>query len=187
MAPACFGFKYRIHPLAAAIAKIQLKHLDEWTRIRRTNMCKISDGIATAGGRNDGIFEPPFDDPDSERVWLNYICLYYADKAGVTRSDLVEALNAEGLPASRGRTGYLPVYWNPLYEEKLDIWGEGYPFSAPYVESNIDYSRGLCPEAEAFHTRTVGLPVLHRSVGSELVDEYVGAVEKVLENIDSLR
>jgi dTDP-4-amino-4,6-dideoxygalactose transaminase len=187
MAPACYGFKYRIHPLAAAIARVQLRHLDEWTMVRRTNMCKISDGLAEAGGRNGGIFEPPYDNPDAERVWLNYICLYHAEKAGVERTDLVEAINAEGLPASRGRAGYLPVYWNPIYEEKLDMWGEGYPFSAPCVQSEINYTRGLCPEAEVFHTRTVGLPVLHREVGGDLIDEYVGAVEKVLSNIDSLR
>ena len=187
MAPTCFGFKYRIHPLAAAIAGVQLKHLDEWTAERRNNMCRITDGLAEVGRRNGGIFEPPYDDPDAERVWLNYICLYHSGRAGVGRSEFVDALNAEGLPASRGRTGYLPVYWNPVYEEKLDIWGKGYPFAAPYVEAEVNYPRGLCPEAEVFHTRTVGLPVLHRRVGDELIEEYVGAVEKVLVGMDSLK
>jgi dTDP-4-amino-4,6-dideoxygalactose transaminase len=187
MAPTCFGFKYRMHPLAAAIARVQLEHLDEWTRVRRGNMCRISEGLVSAGERNNGMFQPPYDEPDTERVWLNYICLYHAQKSGVARNKFVDAVNAEGLPASGGRTGYLPVYWNPVYDEKLDIWGEGYPFSAPYVQSEVNYPRGLCPEAEVFFTRTVDLPVLHREVGGELLEEYVGAVDKVLTNIDSLR
>jgi hypothetical protein len=55
------------------------------------------------------------------------------------------------------------------------------------VDSEVNYQRGLCPEAEVFHTRTVGLPVLHRRVDDELVEEYVGAVGKVLAGIDSLK
>ena len=187
MAPSCFGFKYRIHPLAAAIARVQLRHLDEWTKIRRRNMCYITKRLEEVGEENNGAFEPPYESPECERVWLNYICQYYADKTGVPRERFIDALNAEGLPANRGRTGYLPVYWNPIYEERVGMWGEGYPFDAPYVKRKVEYSRGLCPEAERFYKRTVGLPVLHHEASNELLDEYVEAVAKVLRNIESLK
>lgn len=187
MAPACFGFKYRIHPLAAAIARVQLRHLDEWTEIRRRNMCYITERLREVGEDCGGVLEPPYEAPGTERVWLNYICQYYADKAGVPRERFIEALNAEGLPASRGRTGYLPVYWNPIYEERVSMWGEGYPFDAPYVSRKVSYPRGLCPEAERYYKRTVGLPVLHREAEQELLEEYVWAVEKVLRNLNSLK
>ena len=187
MAPACFGFKYRIHPLAAAIARVQLRHLDGWTKTRRRNMCYITDRLKKVGEEHGGVFEPPYETPETERVWLNYIGQYYAEKAGVPRERFIEALNAEGLPASRGRTGYLPVYWNPIYEERVGMWGEGYPFDAPYVSRKVTYERGLCPEAERFWRRTVGLPVLHREASKELLDEIVGAVAKVLRNLTALR
>ena len=187
MAPACFGFKYRIHPLAAAIARVQLKHLDEWTKIRRKNMCYITERLKEVGEEHGGVFEPPYERPGGERVWLNYICQYYADKSGVSRENFIKALNAEGLPTNPGRTGYLPVYWNPLYQERVSIWKEGYPFDAPYVSRKVTYPKGLCPEAERFFKRTVGLPVLHREASRELLDEYVGAVVKVLRNLDSLK
>ncbi len=183
MAPSCFGFKYRMHPLAAALAGVQLRHLDEWTERRRHNMTYISNKLAEVG---QDILEPPYEAPETKRVWLNYICQYYADKAGVPREQFIEALNAEGLPSTGGRTGYLPVYWNPIYTER-SVWAPGYPFDAPYVSRKVTYERGMCPEAERFWERVVGLPVLHRQYSQELLDEIVGAVAKVVSNLDALK
>jgi dTDP-4-amino-4,6-dideoxygalactose transaminase len=186
MAPSCFGFKYRMHPLAAAIARVQLRHLDEWNSIRRHNMTYITKAINEVMNEIGDFFEPPYETPNTERVWLNYICQYYADKSGVPRERLIEAFKAEGIPATGGRTGYLPVYWNPIYEER-SVWAKGYPFDAPYVSRRITYERGICPEAEKFWRRTVGLPVIHRRVSEDLLEEYVAAIAKVLKNIDFLK
>lgn len=187
VAPACFGFKYRIHPLGAAIARVQLGHLDEWTKTRRRNMCYITEKLESVGKENEGAFKPPYEAPETERVWLNYIGQYYADKTSVPIEHFINALTAEGMPSGRGRPGYLPVYWNPLYEELVDMWGKGYPFNAPYVSRKITYPRGLCPEAEKYYQRTVGLPMLHREASRELLDECVEAVAKVLRNLNKLR
>jgi dTDP-4-amino-4,6-dideoxygalactose transaminase len=186
MAPSCFGFKYRMHPLAAAIARVQLRHLDEWNSIRRHNMTYITKAINEVMNEIGDFFEPPYEAPNTERVWLNYICQYYADKSGVPRERLIEAFKAEGIPATGGRTGYLPVYWNPIYEER-SVWAKGYPFDAPYVSRRITYERGICPEAEKFWRRTVGLPVIHRRVSEDLLEEYVAAITKVLKNINFLK
>lgn len=186
MAPSCFGFKYRMHPLAAAIARVQLRHLDEWNSIRRHNMTYITKAINEVMNEIGDFFEPPYEAPNTERVWLNYICQYYADKSGVPRERLIEAFKAEGIPATGGRTGYLPVYWNPIYEER-SVWAKGYPFDAPYVSRRITYERGICPEAEKFWRRTVGLPVIHRRVSEDLLEEYVAAIAKVLKNINFLK
>lgn len=185
MAPACFGFKYRIHPLAAAIASTQLRHLDEWNSIRRSNMMYITKALSIIGEELEHIFEPPYEAPGTERLWYGYVCQYYHDKTGVSRNRFIEALKAEGLPASDMR-GFLPVYWNPIYEERC-VWREGYPFDAPYVSRRIKYERGMCPEAERIWLRTIRLPVIHRRVSIELLDEYVYAIEKVLRNIPSLK
>jgi len=182
-APSCFGFKYRIHPLGSAIARVHLKHLDTWNATRRHNMLYLTRRIAEVGR---GIFMPAYDSPDMERTWLNYICQYYADRGSVPRERVIEALRAEGLPATGGRTGYLPIYWNPIYEERLNIWGNGYPFDAPYIREKVYYKRGMCPEAEKIWQRAVGLPVLHQKASNELLEEIVRAVEKVICNLESL-
>ncbi len=182
-APSCFGFKYRIHPLAAAIALVQLRHLDEWNEIRRRNMGYLTKMLSQVGGE---VFEPPYEAPETKRVWLNYICQYHREKTGVSRERFIDALRAEGLPVTGGRTGYLPVYWNPIYEER-SVWAEGYPFDAPYVSRKVTYQQGMCPEAESFFKRTVGLPVLHRPCSQELLDEVVETVAKVLDSVEALR
>lgn len=186
MAPSCFGFKYRMHPLAAAIARVQLHHLDEWNSIRRRNMTYVTKVINEAKREIGDFFEPPYEAPGTERTWLGYVCQYYREKVGVPRERLIEAFKAEGLPATGERAGYLPVYWNPIYEER-SVWAKGYPFDAPYVSRKITYERGMCVEAERFWRRLVGFPVIHKKVSEELLEEYAGAILKVLRNINSLK
>ncbi len=184
-APTCFGFKYRMHPLAAAIARIQLRRLDERNEVRARNMDKLATMLAAVGGE---VFKPPCSAPGSKRAWFSACyCQYFADEAGVPRKRFIEALCAEGLPASGGRTGYLPIYWNPLYEKRAGMWGKGYPFDAPYVRRKITYERGICKEAETYWTRTVGLPVLHQPVSPELIGQMAHAVDKVLKNLGRLK
>jgi dTDP-4-amino-4,6-dideoxygalactose transaminase len=177
-APTCFGFKYRIHPLAAAIARVQLRHLDERNALRRRTMGYLTQHLAEVGR---GVLVPPYEAPDTERLWLNYLCTYSEERSrGIPRAKFIEALQAEGLPATGGRAGYLPVYWNPLYTERVSMWAEGDPFDLPGVEQRRPYAPGLCPEAERFWQRTVALPVLHHPVSDALLDEIVHAVEKVV-------
>jgi dTDP-4-amino-4,6-dideoxygalactose transaminase len=183
-APASFGFKYRMHPLGSAIARVQLRHLDAWNAQRRRNMGYLTKRIGEVG-RN--LLLPPYETPDMERTWLNYICIYYPERAGVSRETVIKALQAEGLPATGGRQGYVPIYWNPIYEERMGIWGEGDPFDGPAVQQKVEYKRGLCPVAETLWRQCIGLPMLHAEVSRELLDEIVFAIEKVICNLDSLR
>ncbi|MCC6442685.1 MAG: DegT/DnrJ/EryC1/StrS family aminotransferase [Armatimonadetes bacterium] len=181
-APTCYGYKYRMHPWAAVMALVQLAKLDRTSAARRANLDYLSDGIRSLG---DGL-TPPYEAPGTRRTWLNYICQYHADRMqGVSRDRFVEALSAEGLPSTTGRAGYLPVYWNPLYEER-DMWAEGIPFDAPYVKRKVVYHRGDCPEAEAIWTRTVGLPTFPHPCDRALLDQCIEAVAKVTRNLDGL-
>jgi len=183
MAPTCFGFKYRMHPLAAALARVQLRHLDENNAVRRRNMGRLTEAL----GRLEPVFTPPAERPETERIWLNYITQYHAEAAtGVSRDRFVEALRAEGLPASSGRVGYLPIYWNPLYEERVGMWGAEAPFDGPDVSPRVEYRRGDCPEAEAIWRRSIGLPMLHHPCSEDLIAEIVSAVEKVARHLPEL-
>jgi len=88
MVPACFGFKYRIHPLAAAITSIQLRYLDEWNSIRRSDMVYITRALSEIGEELGGVFDPPYEAPETERLWYGCVCQYYSDKTEVPRADL---------------------------------------------------------------------------------------------------
>jgi dTDP-4-amino-4,6-dideoxygalactose transaminase len=181
MAPTCFGYKYRMNPLAAAIARVQLRHLPERTKVLRQNMCQLSDALRDLSP----AFRPPPEAHGTERVWLNYICEYDADRTGIPRQRFIDALIAEGVPASHGRPGYLPVYWNPLYEDR-SMWAPGYPFDAPYTTRRVEYPRGLCPIAEARAPREVGLPVLRHACDPAVIAQIAAGVGKVLRNLKAL-
>jgi perosamine synthetase len=182
MAPTSFGFKYRANPLGAALARAQLRTYPERVAAQRRNMRALTralEGVSPA-------FVPPYEAPGTERVWLNYLGRYFPEHAGgVSRELFIEALNAEGVPATRGRAGYVPVYWNPIYEERA-VWGPGYPFDAPYVDRHVEYPHGLCPEAEALWPRQVSLPALRHDCDPIVLDELIAAVTKVLTEIDQL-
>lgn len=181
-APTCLGYKYRIHPWAAALARAQLKKLEERNASRRRNLVYLTKGLKDLC---DSL-EPPYEAPETQRTWLNYICQYYQDKVdGLSRDRFVEALSAEGLPASSGRAGYLPVYWNPLYEER-SVWAEGCPFDCPHSHRKVEYRRGDCPEAEAIWNRTVGLPSFPNPCAPALLDQCIEAVVKVIRNREQL-
>jgi len=181
-APTCFGYKYRMHPWAAAMAREQLKHLDERNAMRRHNLEYLTQGIEELG---DGLTPPP-ETPGTCRTYLNYMCQYHAEKMdGIARDRFVEALNAEGLPATAGRAGYTPVYWNPLYQER-NMWAEGIPFDSPYTKRRVEYGDGICPEAETFWQRTVGLPSFPHPCEQAVLDQCLSAIAKVMSNRDQL-
>ncbi|MHB0874735.1 MAG: DegT/DnrJ/EryC1/StrS family aminotransferase [Anaerolineae bacterium] len=181
--PACYGYKYRMHPLAAAIAREQFLKLDRFKAIERENMRYLT-------GKLTGLhpaFEPAYEAPDADRVWLNYIAYFDEDAVGIPRDRFVEALRAEGVDATAGRAGYLPLYWNPIYQDK-DLWGKGCPFSCPHYGKDVSYPReGLCPNTEAIWKLTVGLPVFWNRTPTPVLDRLADAVAKVLGNLDELR
>ena len=98
--------------------------------------------------------------------------------AGVDRDIFVKALNAEGINFFQGYVK--PLYYQPLYQNK-HLYKHGYPFTAPEnKDCNMDYSIGLCPNAEKLHfeqmmiNEHIRLPHTHDDINDILL-----AVEKI--------
>ena len=180
---ASFGYKYRMHPWAAAMARVQLGSLDARNAVRDRGAQYLNAGIRKLGD----VLVPPPDSPGVQRTWLNHICQYFEEKMdGISRDRFVEALYAEGLPAGAGRAGYLPVYWNPLYRER-NMWDEGCPFDCCHSQAKVDYAEPHCPEAEKLWKRTVGLPVFCNACDDALLDQCIEAIAKVMRNRQQLK
>ena len=62
------------------------------------------------------------------------------------------------------------------------MWAEGVPFDSHYVKRRVEYGDGICPEAEAFWQRTVGLPSFPHPCEQALLDQCIEAIAKVLRN-----
>ena len=68
-------------------------------------------------------------------------------RTDLIRDTFCRALAAEGFPLG---VGYVrPLYLLPLFQERIAIGAEGFPFSL----SNRTYPKGLCPVAERLHEK----------------------------------
>jgi len=176
-------YTYRIHPLAAVIAGVQLRYLDQWNAERRANYELLSEGLKDVPG-----IEPVYVAPDCEHVYHIYSPTFVPEEVeGISRDTYIEALQAEGVPIGHGyvRT---PIHLRPRMQEKRWFFGRGYPWAAGRRE--IVYRPGDCPVAEhrcAETELTLGGGPRWRGDQSALVRQILNAFHKVAENLDVLR
>jgi perosamine synthetase len=106
-----FGQKYRMHPLAAALGRHQLKKLDAMNQLVEKNVRAMNDPLT----RLVGVSEP-LCRADQKRVYYNRnMLLVDFKKAGFSRDALVKALKAEGVDVN---------FWDYPEQHKLKIYAE---------------------------------------------------------------
>jgi len=176
-----FGPKYRVHPLAAAIARTQLRHLDEHIEARRQNLEYLSAGLAKVPG-----ITPPYTAPHVTRgAWYGYRLLYDQEQmGGVPKERYMAALRAEGVEVDTER--YRLLHFEPLYQGP-EVAGEC-PYPPPPVRARMrTYHEGDMPVAEAIYPRLLSLPTFTHQPCWELLDQYIAAFRKVADNADQLQ
>ncbi len=154
-----FGQKYRMHPLAAAIARQQLKGLDERTTVARANVRKMNDRLTHLPGLSE-----PRCRPDQKRAYY-YASMLLLDekKAGFSRGALVNALKAEGVRAT---------IWEYPEQHKLKIYSEAkWWHHKPVIPAAM-------PGSDHVNRTHLFLPLLYGEA-PELIDQYVAAFEKI--------
>ncbi len=175
------GPKFRIHPLAAAIALVQIKKLPATLQARRENLEYLSAGLAEVPG-----LTPPYTAPECTRgAWYGYRVLYDPRAlGGLPKERFMEALKAEGVEVNGER--YRLLHFEPLYQGP-EIAGEC-PFPAPGVRAHMhNYAAGDFPVAEAIQPRLLALPTFTLQPCRELLDQYVAACQKVAANAEQLQ
>jgi len=168
------GFNYRMTELQAAIAREQLKKLENVNAIRLEYVHHLIDGLA-------GI---PFLNPMLPRdgCYSTYYVMpirFSKGISGVTRKEFVTAANAEGALFYQGYTH--PLYLQPLYQQRI-LYKEGYPFAAPVNrECTMNYQQGICPNTEQLYFHEV---IINEHVrlpqGMDDINDLVDIINKVL-------
>jgi dTDP-4-amino-4,6-dideoxygalactose transaminase len=154
-----FGPKFRIHPLAAALARKQMVKLDARnaliaSQVRRLNERLTSlPGLSTQRSRSD-----------ARRVhWAANILFLDEKKAGFSRSALLKVLQAEGVRASGA--AYPEQHKYTLYRE-TKWWHH-----PPQVPDEL-------PGCAEVNRTTIRLP-LFTAEAKEVIDQYAAAFDKV--------
>ena len=77
-----------------------------------------------------------------------------------------------------------PLYLAPLYQQRIALGKNGYPFA----NSTVTYQKGICPIAERMHERELFiLGMCHSQLNREDLDDVVSGIRKVTQCRDELR
>jgi len=166
---------FRMHPLSAAIANVQLGHLDERLAHRIANMEYLSERLADIPG-----IKPTYVAPDCGHAVHMIPLTYKADELnGTPLEKFRNALALEGLET----TSYVgtPIHLRPRFKEHR-FWGKGCPWDCGHASRLVEYKEGDCPEAEK---RCGGEELILQSVGfhvpcREYLDQIAEAFKKVV-------
>ena len=133
--------------------------------------------------------------PAGDHVYYIHALDYDAIVTGVPRELMVQALKAE-LPVTELREsegplvgmGYVrPLYFLPIFRNKIGYGKTGCPFTCPHYEGEVRYEEGMCPNAEAAHFRRVITHELMRPGMTRAdLDDVAAAFHKVWDNLVDL-
>ncbi|HXI38368.1 MAG TPA: DegT/DnrJ/EryC1/StrS family aminotransferase [Bryobacteraceae bacterium] len=154
-----FGQKYRMHPFAAAVARQQLRGLEERGALVAANVRRLNDRLIQLPGLRE-----PRCRPDQKRAYYyGNMLLVDPAKAGISRDALLKALRAEGVRATM---------WEYPEQHRLKIYSEAkWWHHEPVIPSAM-------PGNQQVNGNHIFLPLMHGEA-SELIEQYGKAFEKI--------
>ena len=153
------GQKYRMHPFAAGLGRVQLRGLDAHIALVDRNVRRQNDPLIQLTGLSE-----PRCRADQKRAYYNAnMLLLDSAKAGISRDALVKALNAEGVHAST---------WVYPEQHKLKIYSEPQWWHHPPV---IPTSM---PGNDFINNQHIFLPLFYGEA-DDVIDQYVKAFQKI--------
>ncbi len=149
------GFNYRITDIQCALGLSQLKKLDRFVSRRQQIVDQYNASFAALPHADTPIHRYP---DTCSPAWHLYVLQIDFAKAGLTRTEVMEALKARGVGT---QVHYIPVHTQPYYARKYG------------------YAPGKCPVAEAYYSQCLSLP-LFPAMSDEDVAHVTSAVREVL-------
>jgi perosamine synthetase len=173
------GFKYRIHPLAAAIALTQLRRLEESNTRRKENIEYFLNGL-----RPLTCWKIPRTPSHMDRTYYECWIPYDPEGAGgVPKERLIEALRAEGARVSDAR--YNLLHQQPIFQEPAHYELGGAFSILAHCPNKPLYAPDALPVSEAARQNLVRVPTFPAAT-RELLDQYIDAFRKVDEHLAEL-
>ena len=177
------GWNYRNQELSSALARSQLRRLDEYNATGQANAAILDDGLA--GLR--GVVPPHVPDGSTHvyhkyRVRLDPAELGFDGAPTELRDRVVQGLRAEGVEAVLWQVHPLPAY--PAFRRRLAPWhaeraGEGL---RPWDPEEFPAASRLLDVSLILGSETMPLFIQERP----LMERYAEAFAKVLANLDQL-
>jgi len=148
------GYNYRLTDIQCALGISQLKKLDKFIQ-RRREIVEIYKGAF----KNNDFFDLPAEKAYAKSSWHLYP-IRLKDKYKEKKKEIFRKLKEKGLGV---QVHYIPVYWQPYYQE-------------------LGYGKGICPNAEDFYQREISTP-LYQSINNEEIKYVIDTILEVFKEI----
>jgi dTDP-4-amino-4,6-dideoxygalactose transaminase len=176
------GYMYRNQELPAALARGQLKHLNEFNATRIRN----SEYLSRELGKIPGVI-PPYCPPDCKHVYWFYAVRFDPKAAGVDadpkrfRTAVEKAIFKEGVLV--GQWQRMPVPAQDLFQSMIGV-GQRYPWAINEARGiNYQYEPNDFPVAQMLCDTYTNVHSIHPPNGQELNEKVVAAFHKVFANL----
>lgn len=184
------GFNFRMTEIEAAIARCQLKKLRPLLKSRIENIEYLTKRLQTVKG-----LRPARVRPGCTHSFYVHPILYDENAVSVSRNRFIDAVKAELAP-TRGREswgpliscGYVkPLYLLPLFQQRIAIGTDGFPFRSPLYHGNVRYEKGSCPVVEHLYKHSLFYHDLAKPPVTEHdLDDIAEAFVKISQHVDEL-
>jgi len=174
------GYNFRLGEIEAAIGIEQLKKLSGFVASRQRAAERLSRGLSALPGLRTPVVKP-----GCTHAYYMYPMLLDLDRIGVTRAQLIEALEAEGVEGLTA--GYACLHLLPMYQKKMAYGSKGFPWSSDICQRDVSYAKGICPVAERLNESDyLGYEMCLHQMSDDECDLLVAAFQKVWDNIGAL-
>ncbi len=174
------GYNFRLGEIESAIGIEQLKKLQYLVAGRQSTAERLTEGLKDLNG-----LQIPVVEEDCTHAYYVYPLVLDIDGLGVTRANVVRALEAEGVTGLG--EGYELLHLLPMYQQKIAYGSQGFPWTSDICKRNVSYEKGICPVAERLHDATFfALALCAYDLSHNDVDLIIKAFRKVWMNLDKL-
>jgi len=170
-----FGFKFRMAPMAAALACSQLEDMAIRNTRRNENCIYLSNALQEQG------FDVFLSPDNVERVYFEFLIRYNESSHGLPIADLVKALKAEGANISAPR--YPLLHQQPVFTQ--GVWSNIARLPATPDHPIHVYDPTDLPNTTLGNGSMLKLPSFP-SADNALLDQYVQAFAKVLAHANDI-
>lgn len=172
------GSNLRMTEFQAAVLLAQLARLGDQVARRARSAALLDELIGGVPGLRLLAPAPQM----TRRSYHMYVFRVEEAALGITRDRFLEALQAEGVPASKG--WYRPLYQNGVFRRAHH--GPAHGIAAPLADKGVDYSRVSCPVCEQVCRDAVWIPQNVLLAEESRIRTLAVAVRKVVDSAGAL-
>jgi len=179
------GYMYRNQELPAALARGQLKHLNELNDARIKNAEYLTEELHKIPG-----VIPPYCPPGCRHVYWFYAVRFDPETAGVNteprrfRTAIEKALHMEGVMV--GQWQVMPVPAQDLFQSKIG-YGKGYPWAINEANGiTYDYNPDSFPVAQQLCDTYTNIHGFTPPNGIDLMERIIEGFHKIFDNLDEV-